>query len=91
MSAINLSVMVGTFRELEPTQIPHASSTTRIMQQLGGSFGAAVLAVILERQLTGHPVATAYAHTFWWAIAFTLPSILPALALPGVRGRLLNK
>ena len=82
LSAINLSVMVGAFRELQPAQIPHGSSTTRIMQQLGGSFGAAVLAVVLQRQLIGHPVSAAYAHTFWWATAFTLLSLLPALALP---------
>jgi hypothetical protein len=28
-------------------RVPDASSTTRIMQQVGGSFGTAVLAVIL--------------------------------------------
>jgi hypothetical protein len=83
--------MVGAFRELQPAEIPHASSTTRIMQQLGGSFGAAVLAVVLQRELAGHSVATAYGHTFWWATAFTVVSIVPALALPRVRGGLLNK
>jgi hypothetical protein len=41
------------------------------MQQLGGSFGAAVVAVVLQRQLAGHSTGTANAHTFWWAIAFT--------------------
>ena len=82
LSAINLSVMVGAFRELQPEQIPHGSSTTRIMQQLGGSFGAAVLAVVLQRQLAGHSTSAAYAHTFWWAIGFTVLSIVPAVALP---------
>ena len=33
---------------LRPDRIPHASSTTRLVQQIGGSFGAAVIAVILQ-------------------------------------------
>jgi len=47
--------------------------------------------VVLQRQLAGHSTATAYAHTFWWAIGFTVLSIVPALALPRADGGLLNK
>jgi MFS family permease len=82
LSAVNLAVMVGAFRDLEPQQIPHAGSTTRIMQQLGGAFGAATLAVILQNQLVGHSTPTAYAHSFAWAIAFTVIAAVPAIALP---------
>jgi EmrB/QacA subfamily drug resistance transporter len=82
LSAVNLAVMVGAFRDLEPPQIPHASSATRIMQQLGGAFGAATLAVILQSQLLGHGSATAFAHTFVWAIAFTVIAAVPAVLLP---------
>ncbi|HET6986673.1 MAG TPA: MDR family MFS transporter [Kribbella sp.] len=82
LSAVNLAVMVGAFRELEPRQIPDASSTTRIMQQLGGAFGAATLAVILQNQLTGNTAGTAYAHSFAWAIAFTVIAAVPAVLLP---------
>jgi EmrB/QacA subfamily drug resistance transporter len=74
LSAVNLAVMVGAFRDLQPAQIPHGSSTTRIMQQLGGSFGAAALAVILQ--------AAGYSDAFWWAIGFTIVAVIPALALP---------
>ncbi|MFC6157475.1 MDR family MFS transporter [Kribbella jiaozuonensis] len=82
LSAVMLAVMVGAFRDLEPAQIPHASSTTRIMQQLGGAFGAATLAVVLQKQLSGHPASTAYAHSFAWAIGFTVIAAVPALFLP---------
>ncbi|WP_432893918.1 MDR family MFS transporter [Kribbella sp. CA-245084] len=85
LSAVMLAVMVGAFRDLEPAQIPHASSTTRIMQQLGGAFGAATLAVVLQSQLTGHSASTAYAHSFAWAIGFTAIAAVPALFLPGRR------
>jgi EmrB/QacA subfamily drug resistance transporter len=82
LSAVNLAVMVGAFRELEPGQIPDASSTTRIMQQLGGAFGAATLAVILQNQLSAHAAQTAYARSFAWTIAFTVIAAVPAVLLP---------
>ncbi|MFG1909687.1 MDR family MFS transporter [Kribbella sp. NPDC048928] len=85
LSAVNLAVMVGAFRDLEPVQLPHASSTTRIMQQLGGAFGAATLAVVLQNQLHQHSAAAAYAHSFGWAVAFTVIAAAPALFLPGRR------
>jgi MFS family permease len=85
LSAANMAVMVGAFRDLDRDQIPHASSTTRIMQQVGGSFGGAVLAVILQRQFAGHPGAVAFGHTFAWALAFTALAVVPALLLPRMR------
>jgi EmrB/QacA subfamily drug resistance transporter len=88
LSAVNLAVMVGAFRDLEPRHIPQGSTATRIMQQLGGAFGAAALAVILQNQLTGHTTSTAYAHSFAWAIAFTVIAAVPAVLLP--KRRLLN-
>ncbi|WP_279582389.1 MFS transporter [Fodinicola feengrottensis] len=82
LSAANMAVMVGAFDGLDRVQIPHASSTTRIMQQVGGAFGTAVLAVILQRQLADHPAAIAYDHTFLWTLAFTALAFVPALLLP---------
>jgi hypothetical protein len=80
-------------RLLRPAQraIPRATSTVRIFQQVGGSFGTALLAVILQHQ-TAHvagagpaELATAFGHTFWWAVGFTALALIPALLLP--RGR----
>ena len=48
--------------------------TVRIREQVGGSFGTAVLAVILA----GH----SFQATFWWSVAFTALAVLPALMLP---------
>jgi hypothetical protein len=42
--------------------------------QVGGSFGTAVLAVILA----GH----SFQATFWWSVAFTALAVLPAAMLP---------
>jgi hypothetical protein len=81
-SAGNMAVMVGAYRDLRGEQIPDAGSTTRIMQQLGGAFGTAVLAVILQSQLAGHAGATAFDTTFVWVLVFTALAVVPALLLP---------
>jgi membrane protein implicated in regulation of membrane protease activity len=47
------------------------------MQQVGGSFGTAVLAAIL----VGH----SFQATFWWSVAFTTLAVLPAVMLPARR------
>jgi len=60
---------------LPRASVPDASSVTRTMQQVGGSFGTAVLAVIL----VGH----SFHATFWWSVAFTALAVLPAAMLPG--------
>jgi EmrB/QacA subfamily drug resistance transporter len=91
LGAATIAVMAGAFQGLSQAQVPHASSATRIVQYLGGSFGAAVLvAVILERQAAAHPgaagLATAYAGTFWWCVGFTALALLPALLLSSSKG-----
>ena len=57
LSASNIAVMAGAYRDLGHAQIPDASTVTRIAQQVGASFGTAVLAAILAGQLAAHPDA----------------------------------
>jgi len=87
LTAANIAVMAGAYRDLNPDQVPHASAVTRIAQLAGASFGTAVLAAILAWQLTAYPAAAAaYGHTFGWALGFTLTAFIPALALPRTGG-----
>jgi predicted cobalt transporter CbtA len=76
--------MAAAYTGLPADQVPHASSATRILQQVGGAFGTAVTAVILQQQLSGaHPsAATAFQTTFWWSVGFTAIAVVPALFLP---------
>jgi MFS family permease len=85
LSAANLAVMAAAYQGIGREQVPHASSATRILQQIGGAFGTAVLAVLLARQVAAHPAAVAFGHTFWWSLAFTALAVVPALFLPRVR------
>jgi hypothetical protein len=41
--------------ERQEQVVAHSSVLTRTTQQIGGSFGTAVLAVILSRSVTAHP------------------------------------
>jgi len=87
LGAATIALMAGAFQGLSKAQLPHASSTTRIMQQVGGAFGAAVLVVILTSQ-AGHAagpagLSAAFDHTFWWCVGFTGLALLPALMLAG--------
>lgn len=74
LSTATIAVMVGAYRDLRPEQVPDASSVTRIVQQVGGSFGAAVLAMILQRQ--------GMADAFGWTVAFAVLAVVPALMIP---------
>jgi EmrB/QacA subfamily drug resistance transporter len=93
LGAATISLMAGAFNGLERSEVPHASSAIRIMQQIGGAFGAAVLVVILSAQATRHAaagqagLATAFGHTFWWTVGFTVLAVLPALLMSGRPGQ----
>jgi EmrB/QacA subfamily drug resistance transporter len=77
LTTANIALLTSAFTGVPRASVPDASSLTRIMQQVGGSFGTAVLAVIL----IGH----SFGDTFWWSVGFTGLAVLPALMLPGRR------
>jgi hypothetical protein len=87
LAGVTIAVMAGAFQGVLREEVPDAASTTRIVLQVGGSFGAAVLAVILAHEFT-HEVATAAAHAtafniaFWWSIGFSVLALVPAFLLP---------
>ncbi len=88
LGAATIAVMAGAFQGLDRQDLPHASSATRIVQQVGGAFGAAVLVVILASQGAGPAaggLALGYSRTFWWCVGFTALAAVPALLLPARR------
>lgn len=84
LGGVTLPLFATAYLGLDRTQIADASIITRAAQQIGGSFGSAVLVLVLANQLTHHPAdhINAYQTTFWFTIAFTLAAILLALRLP---------
>jgi EmrB/QacA subfamily drug resistance transporter len=87
IGAALVTSMASPYQGLRSIQIPRATSTIRILQQLGGSFGVAILAVVLQRQLLDEAhdtvnAAAAFGHTFWWAVGFIVLAAIPTLFLP---------
>ncbi|GIF48275.1 EmrB/QacA subfamily drug resistance transporter [Asanoa ferruginea] len=84
LGAVTIPMMATAYAGLERDAVPHASIITRTVQQIGGSFGTAVLAVVLERAIASHAGdrASAFDIAFWCATAFTALAVLIALALP---------
>jgi EmrB/QacA subfamily drug resistance transporter len=72
------------YRDVPAAGIPHATMNTRIAQQVGASFGTAIVAVALQA-LLAHGTTSAFRGAFWWSIAITAVAVIPALALPAVR------
>ena len=88
LGTVTTSLFTAAFVGLDRPDVPHASIITRIALQIGGSFGVALLAVILDSALahaagSGSSTATAFDQAFWWTIGITGLAILLTLALPG--------
>lgn len=83
LGAVTIPVMAAAYVDLDKPQVPHASIITRIAMQIGGSFGTAIFAVILETVLAGASgAASAFAQSFTWTIGFAALALIAALWLP---------
>lgn len=77
--------MAVAYLGLDRAEIPHASVLTRTAQQIGGSFGVAVLAVIFESSVAAHhgDLVAAFHVAFWWSVGFAALAALLSIWLPG--------
>ncbi|MFC4911328.1 DHA2 family efflux MFS transporter permease subunit [Actinomadura gamaensis] len=80
-----VTILTAGMRSVAPDAIPRASTALRILQQMGGSFGSALLFVILQRREAGHPGGQAFGSTFWWLVGFAAITLVATLALPSRR------
>ncbi|WP_329128618.1 multidrug efflux MFS transporter [Streptomyces sp. NBC_01476] len=81
IGAVLIPPMSVAYQDIRPAGIPHATMNTRIAQQVGASFGTAIVAVALQ-SLLGHGATGAFRDAFWWAIGITVAAVLPTVALP---------
>ena len=67
--------------------VPSDLGATWVAQQLGGSFGIAIIAVVLQTHVAHATSAADAAHafhvTFWWAVGSALLALVVAPLLPG--------
>ncbi len=87
--AVMIPVMSVAYVGLAHDEVPHASIITRLTQQIGGAFGTAILAVILETAgataETAAEIARAFDVAFWWAVGFTVVAVAVSLVLPPLK------
>jgi EmrB/QacA subfamily drug resistance transporter len=90
VGGITIPVMTDSYTGLASHQVPQASVATRIVQNVGGAFGSAVLATVVAHQLQkaapGVPnEAAAYHAGFLVASVLTAAMAVPALLLTNKR------
>jgi MFS family permease len=84
IGAVLIPPLSVAYQDVPAAGIPHATMNTRISQQVGASFGIAIVAVALQSLLAQGAVG-AFQGAFWWATGITVVALIPALALPGAR------
>jgi len=86
LGGVAIPVMVSIYDGLTKEQVAHGTTATRIFQQIGGSVGTAVLAIILQNHMPVNADAEitgkAFNIVFLWSIGFAIISIIPAVFLP---------
>jgi EmrB/QacA subfamily drug resistance transporter len=80
-----MPAMTAAFAAMRPDQLSDATPQINVVMRLGSAVGVAILAVVLQRGSVGaHTTADlsdAFAHTYWWAFAIAVLSLLPCLVL----------
>jgi MFS family permease len=84
IGAVLIPPMSVAYDDIGPADIPHATMNIRIAQQVGASFGVAIVAVVLQ-SLLAHGAVSAFHTAFWWAFGIAVIAFVPALALPAAR------
>ena len=77
-----MPAMTAAFASLQRSELPDATPQMNVLQRVGGSIGTAVLAVVLQRALSGAvSPAHAYGVAFGWSLGLTAVAIVPTLVL----------
>jgi EmrB/QacA subfamily drug resistance transporter len=80
-----MPAMTAAFAALDKSELADASPQLNVVQRVGGSLGTAVLAVVLQRAVTGAhspgAIASGYGTAFWASIALTSVAVIPSIIL----------
>jgi hypothetical protein len=84
--------MSAAFSVLRSDQVGDAAPQLLTLQRLGGSFGIALVAVVLQHYLGGAVplagwTAASFGRTFAWVAVITAVALVPTLALARVERR----
>jgi EmrB/QacA subfamily drug resistance transporter len=80
-----MPVFSAAFATLDRKELSDATPQLNVFMRLGGSFGTAILAVVLQRSLAGvHTLggaAAAYGTAFWASVIIAAIAIVPCIVL----------
>jgi MFS family permease len=83
--------MAVAYQAVPREAVAQATSAINVIQRVAGSIGTALLAVVLQHQISSNgarsaaELADAFGTTFWVALGLVAAAIVPALLLPRVR------
>lgn len=72
--------MMTAYADVAHDEMPHATMITRVIQQVGSSFGVALLAVVLTSASTQNP-SSGFHAAFWWATAIAALGLVLTLTM----------
>jgi EmrB/QacA subfamily drug resistance transporter len=92
IGGVALPMMTDAYTGMVKQEIAQASVGTRLMQNIGGAFGSAVLATVVSLSIQGKvpttPImTTAYHNGFMLALILSLVLLLPALFLTNKKSK----
>ena len=81
-----MPAMTAAFAALKRSELSHATPQLNVLQRVGGSIGATMLAVVLERRCWAAPTRrrarpTRYGTAFWWSVGLAALAIIPCVVL----------
>jgi len=82
MGAVMVPIISSAYVGLEPSAIAHASMQTRIMQQVGGAFGTAIGAMLLQTLASAAHPEHAFQGAFWVFTALGAGAAAASFLLP---------
>ncbi|WP_341779827.1 MDR family MFS transporter [Levilactobacillus sp. HBUAS70063] len=75
---LTIPVMADSYTGLPKSLIAEATTATRMLQNIGGAMGTAVLATIIQHALPRVGLNAAYQTAFLWSVGFILVTAIPA-------------
>jgi hypothetical protein len=81
IGAVLIPPLSVAYQDVTTAGIPRVTMNTRISQQVGASFGIAIVAVALQ-SLLAHGAASAFQGAFWWATGITIAALIPQTSKP---------
>ena len=86
IGGVTIPMMTDAYTGMVKQEIAQASVGTRLVQNIGGAFGSAVLATVVSLSIQGKAstislMTTAYHDGFMLALVLSLVMLIPALFL----------